>query len=32
VKALEEFGFSASDLGKIDRENALALWPRLRAS
>ena len=31
VKALVEFGFSADDLGKIDRENALALLPRLRA-
>jgi predicted TIM-barrel fold metal-dependent hydrolase len=31
VKALAEFGFSAGDLGKIDRENALALLPRLRA-
>jgi 6-methylsalicylate decarboxylase len=31
VKALAEFGFSADDLGKIDRENAVALLPRLRA-
>ncbi|MGZ3288888.1 MAG: amidohydrolase family protein [Xanthobacteraceae bacterium] len=31
VKALAEFGFSAGDLSKIDRENALALLPRLRA-
>jgi len=31
VKALAEFGFSAGDLSKIDRENALALLPRLKA-
>ena len=31
VKALAAFGFSDSDLGKIDRENALALLPRLKA-
>ena len=31
VKALSVFGFSESDLRKIDRENALALLPRLRA-
>jgi hypothetical protein len=28
---LAEFGFSAGDLSKIDRENALALLPRLKA-
>jgi predicted TIM-barrel fold metal-dependent hydrolase len=31
VKALAAFGFSDSDLRKIDRENALTLLPRLRA-
>ena len=30
VKGLAEFGFSAEDLAKIDRENALALLPRWR--
>lgn len=31
VKALAAFGFSADDLDKIDRQNALALLPRLKA-
>ena len=31
VKALSAFGFSEGDLRKIDRENALALLPRLKA-
>lgn len=30
VKALDEFGFSADDLPKIERENALRLLPRWR--
>jgi 6-methylsalicylate decarboxylase len=30
VQALQEFGFSAEDLHKIDRENALRLLPRWR--
>src|SRR5262249_19279869 len=30
VKSLAEFGFSESDLRKIDRDNALALLPRWR--
>jgi predicted TIM-barrel fold metal-dependent hydrolase len=30
VKGLSEFGFSADDLRKIDRDNALALLPRWR--
>jgi predicted TIM-barrel fold metal-dependent hydrolase len=30
VQALEEFGFGAEDLRKIDRENALRLMPRWR--
>jgi predicted TIM-barrel fold metal-dependent hydrolase len=32
VKGLGEYGFSDDDLRKIDRENALALLPRWRAS
>jgi predicted TIM-barrel fold metal-dependent hydrolase len=32
VKALGEFGFSADELRRIDRENALALLPRWRTS
>jgi predicted TIM-barrel fold metal-dependent hydrolase len=31
VQLLGEFGFSAEDLRRIDRDNALALLPRLRA-
>jgi predicted TIM-barrel fold metal-dependent hydrolase len=31
VKGLAEYGFSASDLQAIDRENALRLLPRLKA-
>lgn len=31
VKGLAEYGFSASDLRAIDRDNALRLMPRLRA-
>ncbi len=31
VKGLMDFGFSASDLAAIDRENAVRLMPRLRA-
>jgi hypothetical protein len=31
VRLLADFGFSADDLRRIDRDNALALLPRLRA-
>ena len=31
VKGLTDYGFSASDLRAIDRDNALKLLPRLRA-
>jgi predicted TIM-barrel fold metal-dependent hydrolase len=31
VKGLTAYGFSASDLARIDRENAVRLIPRLKA-